>query len=88
MAEQDTKKRSALRIFLSYFRPHRGLFCLDMICALLIALIDLAFPLISRKAMYDWLPDKRYSVFFIVISPIRRRPVRPPSATWPATPRA
>ena len=67
MAGQNTKKRSALQIFFGYFKPHRGLFCLDMTCALLIALIDLAFPMISRKAMYDWLPEKQYNIFFVVI---------------------
>lgn len=57
-----------MRIFLSYFRPHRGLFLLDMTCAFFISLVDLAFPLISRTAMYHWLPDKRYSVFFTVMA--------------------
>ena len=48
MTTKDYQEQSALRIFLSYFKPHRGLFILDMICALIIALIDLAFPYISR----------------------------------------
>ena len=39
MTTKDYQERSALRIFLSYFKPHRGLFILDMICALMIALI-------------------------------------------------
>ncbi len=68
MTEQNTKKRTALGIFFGYFKPHRGLFCLDMACALLIALIDLAFPLISRRAMYDWLPEKQYNIFFVVMA--------------------
>ena len=53
MKTKDFQTKSPLRIFLSYFKPHRGLFALDMICALLIALVDLAFPLISRTAMYQ-----------------------------------
>ena len=32
----------------SYFKPHKKLFVLDMVCALTIALIDLAFPYLSR----------------------------------------
>ena len=68
MKTKDFQTKSPLRIFLSYFKPHRGLFALDMICALLIALVDLAFPLISRTAMYQWLPDKRYGVFFLVMA--------------------
>lgn len=67
MTVKDFQTKSPLRIFLSYFKPHRRLFALDMTCALLIALVDLAFPLISRTAMYQWLPEKRYSVFFVVM---------------------
>ena len=52
MTTKDYQTRRPLRIFLSYFRPHRGLFLLDISCAFLIAVIDLAFPLISRTAMY------------------------------------
>ena len=68
MTTRDFQTRSPMRIFLSYFRPHRGLFLLDMTCAFFISLVDLAFPLISRTAMYHWLPDKRYSVFFTVMA--------------------
>ena len=68
MTTRDFQTRSPMRIFLSYVRPHRGLFLLDMTCAFFISLVDLAFPLISRTAMYHWLPDKRYSVFFTVMA--------------------
>ena len=68
MTTRDFQTRSPMRIFLAYFRPHRGLFLLDMTCAFFISLVDLAFPLISRTAMYHWLPDKRYSVFFTVMA--------------------
>ena len=68
MTTKDYQTRSPLRIFLSYFRPHRGLFLLDISCAFLIAVIDLAFPLISRTAMYHWLPDKQFSIFFTVMA--------------------
>ena len=64
MTTKDYRERSALRIFLSYFKPHRGLFILDMICALMIALIDLAFPYISRWCMYELLPQSAYRTFF------------------------
>ena len=30
MTTRDFQTRSPMRIFLSYFRPHRGLFLLDM----------------------------------------------------------
>ena len=70
MTTKDYRKRSALRIFLSYFKPHRGLFILDMICALMIALIDLAFPYISRWCMYELLPQSAYRTFFAAMGAV------------------
>ena len=70
MTTKDYQTRSPLRIFLSYFKSHRRLFALDMTCAFLIALIDLAFPLVSRQAMYTWLPEKQFRVFFLVMAAV------------------
>ena len=68
MTMKDYRTRSPLRIFLSYFKPHWKLFSLDMGCAILIALVDLMFPLVSRAALYQWLPEKNYRVFFVVMA--------------------
>ena len=70
MTTKDYQEQSALRIFLSYFKPHKGLFILDMICALIIALIDLAFPYISRWCMYELLPQSAYRTFFMVMAAV------------------
>ena len=67
MTTSDFQRKRPLGIFLSYFRPHIGLFVLDMACALCIALIDLAFPYVSRMCMYDLIPENRYQAFFAVI---------------------
>ena len=61
------QERGLLRIFLGYFRPHRRLFALDMFCAFLVAAVDLAFPLISRNAMNELLPNDLYGTFFTVM---------------------
>ena len=66
MTTRDFHKQSLLGIFLSYFRPHLGLFLLDMVCALAISLIDLAFPYVSRMCLYELIPDSRYRAFFTV----------------------
>ena len=67
MTTQEFQRRSALRIFLHYFRPHWKLFVLDMICALCISAIDLAFPAVSRWCMYQLLPKSAYQTFFAVM---------------------
>ena len=56
-----------IRTLVQFFRPHMKLFFLDMFCAVMVAAIDLAFPLISRHAMYDMLPDKAYGPFFALM---------------------
>ena len=70
MTTKDFQEKSPLVIFLSYFKHHKRLFLLDITCALLVAAIDLAFPLITRSALYDMLPDKMYKTFFIVMGAV------------------
>ena len=41
---------------------------MDILCAVLIAGVDLAFPLVTRSALYDMLPGKMYRTFFIVMA--------------------
>ena len=67
MTTREFQNKSILRIFLSYLKPHRKLFLLDISCALMIALIDLAFPYVSRYAMYELLPVGAFRVFFVVM---------------------
>ena len=61
-------KASPLKIFAQYIARHRGLFVLDMGCSVLIALVDLLFPYVSRLSTYRLLPDKRYEAFFWVMA--------------------
>ncbi len=56
-----------LRTLFQFFKPHRKLFAIDMMCALIVAAIDLAFPLVSRYAMYNLLPGRVYGVFFALM---------------------
>ncbi len=68
MTTQDFQRKSPLQIFLSYFLPHRKLFVMDLTCALLISVIDLAFPAVSRWCMYELLPQSAYKTFFAVMA--------------------
>ena len=68
MTTREFQEKSSLQIFLSYFRPHRRLFIMDLACALMISLIDLTFPYISRWCMYELLPESAYQTFFTVMA--------------------
>ena len=67
MQPKDYQNRSLLGIFLSYFKPHLRLFLLDMACAFTVSAIDLSFPLVTRNALYELLPDKKYETFFVIM---------------------
>ena len=67
MTTREFQQKKPLSILFTYFKPHRGLFILDLVCATVVALIDLAFPLVTRKSMYDLLPNQQYRTFFIVM---------------------
>ena len=68
MTTRDYQRKSTLRIFLHFFKRHRRLFALDMLCALIVALIDLAYPLISRWCMTSLLPQRAFTAFFTVMA--------------------
>ena len=67
MTTKDYQRKKPLMIFLSYFGNHKKLFAIDVTCAMLIAAIDLAFPLVTRSALYDMLPGQMYRTFFTVM---------------------
>ncbi len=68
MTAKEFQQKTSLQIFLAYFKPHRRLFIMDLFCALVISLIDLAFPYISRRCMYELLPQSAYRTFFTVMA--------------------
>ena len=68
MTTKDFQRKSPLMIFLSYFKNHKKLFAIDVSCAVGIAAIDLAFPLVTRSALYDMLPNQMYHTFFLVMA--------------------
>ena len=57
-----------LKIFFRYIGGQKKLFIIDMICAVLVAAIDLIFPYVSRAAMKTMLPQKMFSAFFAVMA--------------------
>ena len=68
MTREKMKTSGTLAVFASYYKPHMRIFVLDLICALMIALIDLAFPYLSRYSLQTLLPENRYTAFFAVIA--------------------
>lgn len=65
--EKAAPRRGAIREFAAFYKPHLGLFALDMFCALLIALVDILFPVVTRKVLYDYIPNQMMRTFVIVM---------------------
>ena len=65
--ENEGRKKRKLKVFASYYKDHMTLFWLDMISAVLIAGVDLAFPMMTRYSIQSLLPEMKYKEFFIVI---------------------
>lgn len=61
------KKKSLVGRFLGYYKPHLPLFLLDMFCALMIAAVDVVYPLLSKIALDEYLPSGMYGAFFIIV---------------------
>ncbi len=63
--DQAEPQRGALREFASFYKPHIGLFTLDMLCALFMSLVDICFPIVTRKVLYDFIPNQAVRTFTI-----------------------
>lgn len=53
--------------FVSYYKPHWKLFTLDMICAFLMAALDLIFPMFTRIILDETLPNKNFRQLYLFI---------------------
>ena len=62
------KQETTFQLIRGYFRRHLNLFIIDILCAVAVAAVDLAFPIISRYAMRTMLPDQKYQAFFILMA--------------------
>ena len=64
--EKAAPKRGAIREFASYYKPHMRMFVLDLCCALVISLVDILFPVFTRKVLYDYIPNQMMRTFALM----------------------
>ncbi len=53
-------KSNMLKRFISYYRPYKGLFTLDMSAAVIGSLLSIAFPQITRELLRNHIPNKNW----------------------------
>ncbi len=54
-----------LKRFFAYYRPHLGIFILDMIASLVVALVGIFYPMVTRTMLNDLIPNKNYRMVII-----------------------
>ena len=54
-----------IKRFLHYYKFHKKLFILDMLASLLVSLIGVVYPIITRKMLNELIPDKNYRLIVI-----------------------
>ena len=51
-----------LKRFIKYYKPHRKLFFTDLICSLAISVASLLYPVIAKKIVYTYAPNKEIAL--------------------------
>ena len=54
-----------LKRFIGYYRPHKKLLAADLSASLLISLIGMVYPVITRKMLNEYIPGRMYTTIVI-----------------------
>ncbi len=54
-----------LKRFISYYKPHKKLFMLDMLASLFISVLGMVYPVVTRNMLNDYIPNKKIKLIVI-----------------------
>ncbi len=54
-----------LKRFISYYKPHKFMFAMDMLAALFIAVIGMVYPIVTREMLENYIPNRMYKTIVI-----------------------
>lgn len=54
-----------LKRFIKYYRPHRVVFTLDMLASLLVSLVGIVYPIVTRTMLNDLIPERKYRLIVL-----------------------
>ncbi len=54
-----------LKRFLAYYKPYKLMFALDMLASLVVALVGIVYPIITRAMLNSFIPQKEYAKIII-----------------------
>ncbi|MBR0514815.1 MAG: ABC transporter ATP-binding protein [Clostridia bacterium] len=55
-----------LRRFTAYYKPHKTLFAKDMTASVLVAIIGVIYPMITRTMLNQLIPDRNYTMIIVL----------------------
>lgn len=55
-----------LKRFIAYYKPHRLMFTLDMLASLLVSLMALAYPIITREMLNVYIPNQNLKMIMLM----------------------
>ncbi|MBR2970324.1 MAG: ABC transporter ATP-binding protein [Clostridia bacterium] len=54
-----------IKRFFSYYKPHKKLFALDIVCSFLIALCNLVYPFVTKQVINNYAPNKLLTLMLV-----------------------
>ncbi|MBQ1258748.1 MAG: ABC transporter ATP-binding protein [Clostridia bacterium] len=54
-----------LKRFIRYYKPHTKMLALDMLASLLISIIGMVYPIVTREMLNVYIPEKQYTTIVI-----------------------
>lgn len=48
-----------LKRFIAYYKPHKFMFAMDMLASLMISVIGMVYPIVTRRMLNDLIPNKK-----------------------------
>ncbi len=62
---ETQKKPGLLKRFLAYYRPHMKIFSMDMCASLMVSLIGIVYPIVTRTMLNDLIPNRNYRMVVV-----------------------
>lgn len=59
------KEKGLIRRFIGYYKPHKKLFVIDMVCAFVISVFNLVYPYVTKEIINNYVPNKLLNMLII-----------------------
>lgn len=59
------KTPGLLKRFAAYYKPHKKLFCADMGASLIVSLVGIVYPIVTRQMLNDLIPNRNYRMIVL-----------------------